>query len=121
MSTPAKATQPEPAAVRAVSSPASGPSPGRPSGTTSQPDNEYEPRGAIRIFRCASSRPAATRSSVHAEGSAWGYGRELFGAFRHVVTTAEQGATVCFALPTGSRGNDDTPPNPNFVDRTVDA
>ena len=55
------------------------------------------------------------------EGSSWGYGRELFGAFRHVVTTAEQGATVCFALPTGSRGNDDTPPNPNFVDRTVDA
>jgi len=61
------------------------------------------------------------RSAVNAEGSSWGYGRELFGAFRHVVTTAEQGATVCFALPTGSRGNDDTPPNPNFVDRTVDA
>lgn len=67
------------------------------------------------------ARPLAARSAANAEGSSWGYGRELFGAFRHVVTTAEQGATVCFALPTGSRGNDDTPPNPNFVDRTVDA
>ena len=66
-------------------------------------------------------RPAAARSQVNAEGSSWGYGRELFGAFRHVVTTAEQGATVCFAIPPGSRGHDDTPPNPNIVDRTVDA
>ena len=67
------------------------------------------------------ARPLAARSAANAEGSSWGYGRELFGAFRHVVTTAEQGATVCFAVPTGSRGHDDTPPNPNFVDRTVDA
>ncbi len=67
------------------------------------------------------ARPAARRSDTHADGSSWGYGRELFGAFRHVVTTAEQGATVCFALPTGARGHNDTPPNPNFVDRTVDA
>jgi len=66
-------------------------------------------------------RPAAARSAVHAEGSAWGYGRELFGAFRHVVTTAEEGATVCFAFPSGAQSHTDTPPDPNLVDRTVDA
>jgi len=67
------------------------------------------------------ARPLAVRSTANAEGSSWGYGRELFGAFRHVVSTAEQGASVCFALPTGVGGHTDTPPNPNFVDRTVDA
>ncbi|MCA0369384.1 MAG: dihydroxy-acid dehydratase, partial [Proteobacteria bacterium] len=67
------------------------------------------------------ARPAATRSRALAGGSGWGYGRELFGAFRHVVTTAEQGATVCYAFPIGAEGHDDTPPDPNFVDRTVDA
>ncbi|WP_374388311.1 phosphogluconate dehydratase [Brevundimonas sp.] len=68
------------------------------------------------------ARPAAARSAANAEGSSWGYGRELFGAFRHVVTTAEEGATVCFAVggPSGAV-HADTPPNPNFVDRTVDA
>ncbi|MGH7019872.1 MAG: phosphogluconate dehydratase [Brevundimonas sp.] len=44
-----------------------------------------------------SARPAAQRSAVNADASRWGYGRELFGAFRHIVTTAEQGATVCYA------------------------
>ena len=44
-----------------------------------------------------SQRPAAIRRTDYAESSRWGYGRELFGAFRHVVTTAETGATVCFA------------------------
>ena len=49
-------------------------------------------------------------------------GRELFGAFRHVVTTAEEGATVCFAVNgSSSVVHADTPPNPNVVDRTVDA
>jgi len=67
------------------------------------------------------ARPLAVRSTANAEGSSWGYGRELFGAFRHVVTTAEQGATVCFAVPAGVGGHTDTPPNPNVVDRTVDA
>lgn len=43
------------------------------------------------------ARPAAQRSKAHADASRWGYGRELFGAFRHIVTTAEQGATVCYA------------------------
>jgi phosphogluconate dehydratase len=67
------------------------------------------------------ARPAARRSQAHAEGASWGYGRELFGAFRQVVTTADQGATVCFTVPIGADGHADTPPNPNIVDRTVDA
>ena len=46
-----------------------------------------------------SARPAAARAAANAAGTAWGYGRELFAAFRHVVTTAEEGATVCFAFP----------------------
>ncbi|MCZ4109503.1 phosphogluconate dehydratase [Brevundimonas diminuta] len=67
------------------------------------------------------ARPAATRSRAHAEGSSWGYGRELFGAFRQVVSTAEEGASVCFTAPIGANGHDDGPPDPNVVDRAVDA
>lgn len=68
-----------------------------------------------------SARPAAVRSRAHAEGSSWGYGRELFGAFRQAVSTAEQGASVCFSAPIGADGHDDGPPDPNLVDRAVDA
>ncbi len=67
------------------------------------------------------ARPTAQRSDAHAEGSAWGYGRELFGALRHAVSTAEEGASICFAAPTGRPASIDTPPDPNIVDRTVDA
>ena len=67
------------------------------------------------------ARPAATRSRAHAEGSSWGYGRELFGAFRQAVSTAEEGPSVCFAAPIGANGHDDGPPDPNLVDRAVDA
>ncbi|RZJ05301.1 MAG: phosphogluconate dehydratase [Brevundimonas sp.] len=66
-------------------------------------------------------RPAAVRSDAHAEGSSWGYGRELFGAFRHVVSTAEEGASVCFQPTPGAIEHKDTPPDPNVVDRAVDA
>ncbi|MDZ4113138.1 MAG: phosphogluconate dehydratase [Brevundimonas sp.] len=68
-----------------------------------------------------STRPAATRSPEHAGGSAWGYGRELFGAFRHVVSTAEEGASVCFTGPPVATAWRDSPPDPNVVDRAVDA
>ena len=72
-----------------------------------------------------STRPAAERSTVHAEGASWGYGRELFGAFRQVVSTAEEGATVCFGplapADPGATVHDDASPEPNIVDRTVDA
>lgn len=67
------------------------------------------------------TRPAARRSEVHANGSSWGYGRELFGAFRHVVSTAEEGASVCFQPTPGATEHTDTPPDPNVVDRAVDA
>ena len=43
------------------------------------------------------ARPAAKRSKSNADASSWGYGRELFGAFRRVVTSAEEGATVCYS------------------------
>ena len=61
------------------------------------------------------------RSDGNAADSAWGYGRELFGAFRHVVSTAEEGASVCFGAPAGSPQSTDVPPDPNLVDRAVDA
>jgi phosphogluconate dehydratase len=67
------------------------------------------------------TRPAAHRSERHAEGSSWGYGRELFGAFRQVVSTAEEGASVCFQPAAGAGRLTDTPPDPNVVDRAVDA
>lgn len=66
-------------------------------------------------------RGPVERSNVHAEGSTWGYGRELFGAFRHVVSTAEEGASVCFGLPPGQTDHKDTPPDNNVNDRAVDA
>ncbi len=66
-------------------------------------------------------RAPARRGGHHAESAAWGYGRELFGAFRHLASSAEEGASVCFALPTGEPPRDDTPPDPNLVDRAVDA
>ena len=68
-----------------------------------------------------SSRPAAVRTPAHATGAAWGYGRELFGAFRDAVSTAETGASICFAAAAAPNGHADTPPDPNLVDRTVDA
>ena len=43
------------------------------------------------------SRPRARRSPANRDASTWGYGRELFSAFRRVVTSAEEGATVCYA------------------------
>ncbi|WP_421729993.1 phosphogluconate dehydratase [Brevundimonas sp.] len=42
------------------------------------------------------TRERARRSQANTDASAWGYGREMFGAFRALVTTAEEGASVCF-------------------------
>src|SRR5690606_17433104 len=67
------------------------------------------------------ARPAARRSEAHASGSSWGFGRELFSSFRQVVSTAEEGASVCFATPPTPNGHADGPPDPNIVDRAVDA
>ena len=38
-----------------------------------------------------------------------------------MVGTAEAGASICFASPTGGPAEADAPPDPNLVDRTVDA
>jgi phosphogluconate dehydratase len=51
-------------------------------------------------------RPRAARDLANADASGWGYGRELFGAFRAVVTTAEEGASVCFVAPAEVRAVD---------------
>ena len=67
------------------------------------------------------ARTAAVRTPAHAAGAAWGYGRELFGAFRQMVGTAESGASICFESPTGGPAHADAAPDPNLVDRTVDA
>lgn len=67
------------------------------------------------------ARAPARRSDAHATGSAWGYGRELFGAFRQVVSTAEEGASVCFTETPGGSAQIDTPPDNNVNDRAVDA
>jgi phosphogluconate dehydratase len=67
------------------------------------------------------ARPPARRSQDHANGAAWGYGRELFSAFRHLVSTAEEGASICFSPPLGAAAEVDTPPDNNLVDRAVDA
>ena len=67
------------------------------------------------------ARPAAVRTPAHAQGAGWGYGRELFGAFRQAVGAAEAGASICFADPAEASGRADIPPDPNVVDRAVDA
>ena len=67
------------------------------------------------------ARPAAVRTPAHAQGAGWGYGRELFGAFRQAVGVAEAGASICFADPAEASGHADIPPDPNVVDRAVDA
>ena len=67
------------------------------------------------------ARPAAHRSAENAQGASWGFGRELFGVFRSNVGAAEAGASVCFQPPIGAADFTDTPPDPNIVDRTVDA
>jgi phosphogluconate dehydratase len=67
------------------------------------------------------ARPVAHRSPENAEGAGWGYGREMFTVFRNTVGAAEAGASVCFLPPIGAAEFADTPPDPNIVDRTVDA
>jgi phosphogluconate dehydratase len=64
------------------------------------------------------SRPRARRSEVQD----WGYGRELFGAFRAAVGSAEAGASVCFA----PRHAEETAEikdvsDPNIQNREIDA
>src|SRR5690606_36806479 len=64
-------------------------------------------------------RLAALRSTALAEGSTWGYGCELFGCYRQLVGTAEEGASVLFTQPTGQSPHTNTPPDSNVQDRAV--
>ncbi|MBX9616568.1 MAG: phosphogluconate dehydratase [Caulobacteraceae bacterium] len=52
----------------------------------------------------------------------WGYGRELFGAFRAAVSSAEQGASVCFIPePTAQQPEIRDVADANVQNRAVDA
>ena len=56
------------------------------------------------------------------ESQDWGYGRELFGAFRAGVSPAEQGASVCFSgLHGGGKPEIRDVSDPNWVNAAVDA
>lgn len=72
------------------------------------------------------ARPLTHRSQAQSDGSAWGYGRELFATFRHQVGGAEQGASICFGPAMAVDDPGDRPlmtdaPRPNVADRTLDA
>jgi phosphogluconate dehydratase len=74
--------------------------------------------GVLTTAADLSSRPPAIASDVQA----WGYGRELFGAFRSAVSSAEEGASVCFqAAPTPRRPELRDVYDPNIQNRAIDA
>jgi phosphogluconate dehydratase len=65
----------------------------------------------------------ATRERAHPQSvQSWGYGRELFGAFRASVSSAERGASVCFASePTPRQPEIRDVADPNVQNRAIDA
>ncbi len=64
------------------------------------------------------SRPRAHRAEVQD----WGYGRELFGAFRAAVGSAEAGASVCFPpIHSGETAEIKDVSDPNIQNREIDA
>ncbi|HAJ04439.1 MAG TPA: phosphogluconate dehydratase, partial [Brevundimonas sp.] len=69
-------------------------------------------RGELTVVGCPdfAERPCAPRTEASLQTASWGYGRELFGAFRHVVGSAEEGASVVFAQPPAGPPGTDTPP-----------
>jgi phosphogluconate dehydratase len=74
--------------------------------------------GVLTTAADLSSRPPAVASDVQA----WGYGRELFGAFRSAVSSAEEGASVCFqAAPTPRQPELRDVYDPNIQNRAIDA
>ncbi len=74
--------------------------------------------GVLTVVAELSTRERAYPLSVQS----WGYGRELFGAFRSVVSSAEQGASVCFvAEPTARQPEIRDVADPNVQNRAVDA
>jgi phosphogluconate dehydratase len=74
--------------------------------------------GVLTVDADLTTRPRARPSSVQS----WGYGRELFGAFRAVVSSAERGASVCFvAEPTEQQPEIRDVADANVQNRAVDA
>jgi phosphogluconate dehydratase len=74
--------------------------------------------GVLTTAADLSARPPAVASDVQA----WGYGRELFGAFRSAVSSAEEGASVCFqATPTPRQPELRDVYDPNIQNRAIDA
>ena len=64
------------------------------------------------------SRPRAMRGAVQD----WGYGRELFGAFRAAVSSAEAGASVCFPpVHAEETAEIKDVSDPNLQNREIDA
>jgi phosphogluconate dehydratase len=74
--------------------------------------------GVLSTTADLSSRAAATADDVQS----WGYGRELFGAFRAAVSSAEEGASVCFqARPTARQPELREVADHNIQNRAIDA
>ncbi|WP_298162709.1 phosphogluconate dehydratase [Brevundimonas sp.] len=74
--------------------------------------------GVLTIDADLTTRERARPASVQS----WGYGRELFGAFRAAVSSAEQGASVCFvAEPTDRQPEIRDVADANVQNRAVDA
>ena len=74
--------------------------------------------GIVAVDADLTTRERARPNSVQS----WGYGRELFGAFRNAVSSAERGASVCFAAePTERQPEIRDVADPNVQNRAVDA
>ncbi|MBU1347987.1 MAG: phosphogluconate dehydratase [Alphaproteobacteria bacterium] len=74
--------------------------------------------GVLSVNADLTTRERARPHSVQS----WGYGRELFGAFRAVVSSAEKGASVCFvAAPSEKQPEIRDVADPNVQNRAVDA
>ena len=74
--------------------------------------------GVVAVDADLTTRERARPNSVQS----WGYGRELFGAFRNAVSSAERGASVCFAAePTQKQPEIRDVADPNVQNRAVDA
>ncbi len=74
--------------------------------------------GTLSVDADLTTRERAWPHSVQS----WGYGRELFGAFRAVVSSAEKGASVCFvAAPSEKQPEIRDVADPNVQNREVDA
>jgi phosphogluconate dehydratase len=74
--------------------------------------------GVLAIDADLTTRERARPNSVQS----WGYGRELFGAFRNAVSSAERGASVCFvAEPSQKQPEIRDVADPNVQNREIDA